>query len=110
MSVLPTHRDVSPGGNGSSSASSSSLNGGSTQIGADDNIDRSSSSGSGSGEKKVPGKLVKDPKTGAAYLEKGVMELDENGQKRQVMLVVEQKSGKEMFKEVGGGQYTQPRW
>lgn len=44
------------------------------------------------------------------YEERGLVEIEEDGEKRKVMLVVEQKSGKEMFKDVGGGPYTQPRW
>ena len=44
------------------------------------------------------------------YELRGEVEIEEDGEKRKVMLVVEQKSGKEMFKEIGGGQYTQPRW
>jgi hypothetical protein len=44
------------------------------------------------------------------YEERGLVEIEEDGEKRQVMLVVEQKSGKEMFRDVGGGPYTQPRW
>lgn len=44
------------------------------------------------------------------YEERGIVEIEEDGEKRKVMLVVEQKSGKEMFRDVGGGPYTQPRW
>jgi hypothetical protein len=111
MSVLPTHRDASPSSSSapaqaSSSASSSSINGGSTRVGSEEEPNNLAG-----GEKHTQGagKLVKES-NGKEYVEKGLMEMDEDGQKRKVMLVVEQKSGREMFKEVGGGEYTQPRW
>lgn len=44
------------------------------------------------------------------YEERGMVEIDEDGEKRKVMLVVEQKSGKEMFRDIVGGPYTTPRW
>ncbi|KAK4687016.1 hypothetical protein P7C73_g3094, partial [Tremellales sp. Uapishka_1] len=50
-----------------------------------------------------------DEKLAPGYLEKGVYEVDEKGQKKQVMLVREEKTGKEIIKEIGGP-YTQPRW
>ena len=46
----------------------------------------------------------------AEYEEKGVIEIEDEGKKKQVRVVLEQKSGKEMIKELGGGPYTQPRW
>lgn len=113
MSVLPVHRDTSPASSSTHGAqlnvagSSRSTDGTSTQVGADDDISADQAPKQGA---SVPGKLVKDEKEGKEYLEKGMMELEEDGQKRKVMLVVEQKSGKEMFKDAGGGPYTQPRW
>lgn len=54
-------------------------------------------------------KSVSDEKD-KEYEERGLVEIEEDGEKRKVMLVVEQKSGKEMFRDIGGGPYTQPRW
>jgi len=62
-------------------------------------------SNSGSSNEKVV-----DQEKNREYDERGIVEIDEDGEKRKVMLVVEQKSGKEMFKDVGGGPYTIPRW
>lgn len=44
------------------------------------------------------------------YAERGVIELDQDGQRRKVMVVVEEKSGREKFKDVKGGPYTMPQW
>lgn len=55
-------------------------------------------------------KRSNDDEKDKEYEERGLVEIEEDGGKRQVMLVVEQKSGKEMFRDVGGGPYTQPRW
>ncbi|WVR09429.1 hypothetical protein IAU60_006496 [Kwoniella sp. DSM 27419] len=47
---------------------------------------------------------------GKEYEEMGVQEIDDDGQKRKVMVVMEHRTGKELLKDVGGGPYTQPRW
>ncbi len=44
------------------------------------------------------------------YEERGVIEVDHDGTKRKVKVVVEDKTGKEQFKDVEGGPYSQPRW
>lgn len=44
------------------------------------------------------------------YEEKGIKEIEEGGDKRQVMVVFEQKSGKELEKPIEEGPFTQPRW
>ena len=44
------------------------------------------------------------------YQEIGMVEIEEYGVSRQVKVVLEQKSGKEVLKEMTGGPYTQPRW
>lgn len=44
------------------------------------------------------------------YEEKGIEEIEEGGGKRQVMVVFEQKSGKELEKPIEQGPFTQPRW
>jgi hypothetical protein len=38
------------------------------------------------------------------------VELDENGVQRKIVLVVEEKTGKEVAKDVTGGPYTIPQW
>ncbi|WVQ95135.1 hypothetical protein IAU59_002229 [Kwoniella sp. CBS 9459] len=53
---------------------------------------------------------VETPQDEKGYEEKGIQEVDDEGVKRKVMVVLEHKTGKEMLKEVGGGPYTQPRW
>ncbi|CAK9781035.1 hypothetical protein CC85DRAFT_282605 [Cutaneotrichosporon oleaginosum] len=44
------------------------------------------------------------------YEERGVIEVDHDGMKRKVKVVVEDKTGKEQFKDAEGGPYSQPRW
>jgi len=44
------------------------------------------------------------------YEDKGLIEVEEDGQKRTMRVVLEQKSGREILKEVAGGTYTTPRW
>ena len=44
------------------------------------------------------------------FEEKGVLELDEEGKKKQMLVVVDKRSGREQLKDVAGGPYTQPRW
>jgi hypothetical protein len=72
--------------------------------GASTQVDDDRSNSGSSNEKVV------DQEKNREYDERGIVEIDEDGEKRKVMLVVEQKSGKEMFKDVGGGPYTIPRW
>jgi hypothetical protein len=38
------------------------------------------------------------------------LRLDENGQERKVVMVVEERTGKEVAKDVSGGPYTMPQW
>ena len=45
-----------------------------------------------------------------AYLDKGLIDIESEEGKRTVQVVLEQKSGKELIKELGGGPYTDPRW
>jgi hypothetical protein len=98
--MLPTRANSSSSRSiGNPPSSDAELSGASTQV---DNHD--SDSASSTNEK--PMKHDKNQE----YEERGMVEIDEDGEKRKVMLVVEQKSGKEMFKDVGGGPYTIPRW
>jgi hypothetical protein len=75
----------------------------STRVG--DNDDEKKGSGEYSEKPKFKrGKSVK------GFEEKGLVEVDEEGKKKKVMLVVEERTGKEMFKEYAQGPYTIPRW
>lgn len=90
---------------GNSPSSEIALSGASTQVEEDReatryNDEKRSNDSSGHG----------DDDKDKEYEERGIVEIEEDGEKRKVMLVVEQKSGKEMFRDVGGGPYTQPRW
>ena len=98
--MLPTRADSSSSRSiGNSPSSDEEVSGASTQV---DNRDSDSASSTNE-------KTMKHDKN-QEYEERGMVEIDEDGEKRKVMLVVEQKSGKEMFKDVGGGPYTIPRW
>ncbi|BEI91781.1 uncharacterized protein CcaverHIS019_0406010 [Cutaneotrichosporon cavernicola] len=44
------------------------------------------------------------------YEERGIIEVDHDGTTRKVKVVVEDKTGKEQFKDAEGGPYSQPRW
>lgn len=44
------------------------------------------------------------------YDVKGMKETEDGGDKKQVMVVFEQKSGKELEKPIEEGPFTQPRW
>ncbi|TXT15664.1 hypothetical protein VHUM_00167 [Vanrija humicola] len=44
------------------------------------------------------------------YEERGIVEVEEDGQVRKAMVIVEEKSGKELLKDVAGGPYTKPQW
>lgn len=49
--------------------------------------------------------------SGLGYLNRGVQEIeDEDGKKKKVKVVLEQKTGRELIRESHGGPYTQPRW
>lgn len=72
--------------------------------GASTQVDDDRSNQGSTNEKRMSDEKNKE------YEERGMVEIDEDGEKRKVMLVVEQKSGKEMFKDIGGGPYTVPRW
>ncbi len=85
----------------------------STQIGDDnekDELKKSVSSTGSSENEKAVARAGKPGGSGGAYTEKGLMEIEEQGQKKQVRVVVEAKSGKELIKDVYDGPYTQPRW
>lgn len=44
------------------------------------------------------------------YEERGIVEVEEDGKVRKAMVVVEEKSGKELLRDVAGGPYTTPQW
>jgi len=97
MAILPTHRDVSASRSDLQAASSAA----STQV-ANEQTEKSRRPPSESSDEN------KDDDEG--YQDKGIIEVEDIGVKRKVRVVLEQKSGKEMLKEVAGGQYTTPRW
>lgn len=73
------------------------------------------SSGSLETEREVDDKKVQEDKDGSddvekGYQDRGIVELDQDGTKRRVQVVVEEESGKERLKDVGSGEYTVPRW
>ncbi|WVQ79719.1 hypothetical protein IAT38_001819 [Cryptococcus sp. DSM 104549] len=74
----------------------------STRVGADDDIAPAKLSS----DVNEKGKAEED----GEYEEKGVTEVDDGGEKRKVLVVLEKKTGRELLKDVGGGEYTQPRW
>ena len=110
MSLLPVHRDVSstPTVIAESTASQlippapSSERSGSTHVGVGD--EKASPSDDGYGEKAQAEGSKQE------YIDKGILELDDEEGKRQVQVMLEQKSGRELLKAMGGGPYTQPRW
>ncbi|WWC90534.1 uncharacterized protein L201_005470 [Kwoniella dendrophila CBS 6074] len=75
----------------------------STRVGGEDEANLNKKMSQGSGEKRKAG-------SSNDYEERGIQEVEDEGQKRKVMVVMEQKTGKEILKDVGGGPYTQPRW
>ncbi|ORY35691.1 P-loop containing nucleoside triphosphate hydrolase protein [Naematelia encephala] len=119
MSLLPTHRGESPAPTlhadpsatqmPSSSAIGGSTRSASTQVGDDDIVVN---------EKKVPigddidrNQDISDKEAlGHDYEDKGIVEIDDGGERRKVRVVVENRSGKELIKEMSGGPYTEPRW
>lgn len=48
--------------------------------------------------------------TSGEYEERGVIEVDQDGMKRKLKVVVEDKTGREQFKDLEGGPYSTPRW
>lgn len=112
MSVLPIHRDLPPTPSVQPDPSSTLVNivapsserTASTHVGSEDGKDREKGKGHSDGDYNE--KSVLD----AAYVDKGLVDVEDEEGKRQVQVVLEQKSGKEMIKELGGGPYTQPRW
>lgn len=44
------------------------------------------------------------------YEDRGIVELDQDGTKRRVQVVIEDETGRERLKDVSSGQYTAPRW
>ncbi|WWC71394.1 uncharacterized protein I206_105349 [Kwoniella pini CBS 10737] len=99
----PTVRDPSP--STPSDAVAPSSHSISTRVGAEDDQEL---------RKKISQANTIDEKIGdpssKEYDERGIHEIEEEGQKRKVMVVMEQRTGKEILKDVGGGPYTQPRW
>lgn len=96
MSLLPTTREASPSPTAEdrteSSASTRVVAPGGTKTPSENSETRS-------GEYSEKG-----------YEDKGLIEVEEDGQKRTMRVVLEQKSGKEVLKEVAGGTYTTPQW
>nr|XP_019044875.1 ATP-binding cassette transporter YOR1 [Kwoniella bestiolae CBS 10118]OCF23805.1 ATP-binding cassette transporter YOR1 [Kwoniella bestiolae CBS 10118] len=74
----------------------------STRVGGEDEQDLKKKISQGSDDKN--GSSSKE------YEERGIQEIEDEGAKRKVMVVMEQKTGKEILKHVDGGPYTQPRW
>ncbi|KAK8854643.1 hypothetical protein IAR55_003382 [Kwoniella newhampshirensis] len=111
MSSSLTVRDASPASTVPHPASSQrvsvapSSNSVSTRVGGNDEEKEAGKAANGDYNEK--GKSVK---ADGAYEEKGVTEIEDEGVKRQVMVVLEHKTGKELLRDVGGGPYTQPRW
>ena len=44
------------------------------------------------------------------FEDRGIHEVEDEGEMKQVRVVMEQKSGKELIAEMSGGPYTTPRW
>ena len=115
MPILPTHRDGSPSSNSNVPGSESSE---STHVSRTPTIQNGSAAQNG--EKQITSDVGNNEKRrsdyddasedGKGYDDKGVVEVEEDGVKRKVRVVLEHKSGKELLKEVAGGEYTTPRW
>ncbi|WRT68580.1 uncharacterized protein IL334_005558 [Kwoniella shivajii] len=103
MSLPTTKRDVSPSSTPENNAASSRSI--STRVGGEDEnaLKKENSDSSNDQDEKRQGQS-------SGYDEKGIQEIEDEGTKRKVMVVLEHKSGKEMLKDVGGGPYTIPRW
>lgn len=46
----------------------------------------------------------------SGYEDRGEHEVDDEGKKKRVKVVLEKRTGKELVKEIGTGPYTIPRW
>lgn len=116
MPLLPTHRDESPSGSTIPHAPSSSSD--STHVSRTPTIQNTEKNGSadtdvenekrrsgGDGRLDRPSEISEK-----GYDDKGIVEVEDDGVKRKVRVVLEHKSGREMLKEVAGGEYTVPRW
>ena len=67
---------------------------------------KASSSNSGSSnDEKTEVRAVDDK-----FEKRGTAEVEDEGMKRRVQIVLEKKTGKEILRDLGGGAYTQPRW
>ena len=79
-------------------------------------ITRSSSSGTAAvserGEKKLD--VIDTPADRQAaqlgFDEKGIFDVENDGVRRKVKVVIEQKTGKELVQDISTGEYTVPRW
>ena len=96
MSLLPTTREAS-----SPSAEDRTASSVSTRVAAP---------GGGSKTPSERSNTQSDEYEEKGYENKGLIEVEDGGQKRKMRVVLEQKSGKELLKEVSGGTYTMPRW
>lgn len=101
MTVLPIHRDPSPS---SSSSTDEPPSSNSTQV--DSRQPRPDGKRFSSENPETKSKDESED----GYDDQGLIEVEEDGQKRKVRVVLEHKSGREMLKEVSGGQYTVPQW
>jgi hypothetical protein len=110
--LLPTNnRDLAPvinekaGGSSSGSGTrgqASSTHSGSTQVGGDEVNEKQRSSDMS--DEKIMSSRNND------YEDKGIVDIEDEGVKRQVRVILENRTGKEVFKEMSGGEYTIPRW
>ncbi|WWC63484.1 uncharacterized protein I303_106087 [Kwoniella dejecticola CBS 10117] len=96
-------RDPSP--STPSDVVASSSRSASTRVGAEDEQELKKKTSQGHAIDEKRGDIMSSD-----YEERGIHEVDDEGLKRKVMVVMEQKTGKEILKDVGGGPYTQPRW
>ena len=106
LSDLPARHEVSPtptlqqdgvGGHGSSSKTAS------THVSSEDSEKRTVD------EKDVRSHSF-DEEEEEGYEQRGVFDVEDEGKKRKVRVVMEKKSGRELIKEMTGGPYTIPRW
>jgi hypothetical protein len=114
MSLLPTHRDVSPSSSRNDPTAPplhSSTRSETTQV---DN-ETAGSNGAAQSEKinadatTTSSEDEKKYLSSDAYEQRGELDLDDEGELRRVRVVLEKKSGKEIIQDVGVGRYTTPR-
>lgn len=103
------HRDRSPTSGDMGEASSSSRST-STHVDSDENAEVTTTGITKEELKNQVPQLRRDYDDKDAYEDRGELEIEEEGTKRKVRVVMEQKSGKELITELSGGPYTQPRW